>query len=92
MLIWSLNVCLLLKHKPEIEVLLHDNNIDILALNETKLDPNILKCHTDIDGYHHERFNRNRHGSGICVYIKILLTTKYTLILQIMSWKPFFLK
>ena len=70
MLICSLNVPSLLKHKPEIEVLLHDNNIDILALNETKLDPNILKCHTDINGYHHERFDRNRHGGGVCIYIK----------------------
>ena len=86
------NVPSLLKHKPEIEVLLHHNNIDILALNETKLDPNILKCHTDIDGYHHERFDRNRHGGGACVSITILLTTKYTLTLQIMSWKPFVLK
>ena len=64
-----------------------------VTLNETKLDPNILKCHTDIDGYHHERFDRNRHGGGVCVYTeKVLLTTKYTLTLQIMSWKPFVLK
>ena len=70
MLICSLNAPSLLKHKPEIEVLLHDNNIDILALNETKLDPNILKCHTHINGYHHERFDRNRHGGGVCIYIK----------------------
>ena len=61
MLICSLNLPSLLKHKPEIEVLLHDISIDVLALhvNETNLDPNILKCNTDIDGYHHERFDRN---------------------------------
>ena len=56
MLICSLNVNSLLKHKPEIEVLLHDNNID--------------KCQTDTDGYHHERFDRNRHEGGVCVYVK----------------------
>ena len=37
-LICSLNAPSLLKHKDEIEVLLNENRIDILAVNETKLD------------------------------------------------------
>ena len=51
----------LLKHKDEIEMLLRVNNIDILALNETKIDETISSCYTEIDGYNHERFDRNRH-------------------------------
>ena len=51
-------------------MLLHDNKIDILALNETKLEETISKCHTEIDGYNHERYDRNRHGGGVCIYLK----------------------
>ena len=58
------------KHKDVIEMLLHDNMINILALNETKLDEPISKCHHEIDGYNHERYDRNRHGGGVCVYLK----------------------
>ena len=69
-MICSLNAPYLLKHKYEIEMLLRVNNIDILALNETKVDETISTCHTEIDGYNHERFDRNRHGGGVCIYIK----------------------
>ena len=69
-MICSLNAPSLLKHKDEIEMLLHDNKIDILALNETKLDETISKCHTEIDGYNHERYDHNRHGGGVCIYLK----------------------
>ena len=51
-------------------MLLHDNKIDILAFNETKLDETISKCHTEIDRYNHERYDRNRHGGGVCIYLK----------------------
>ena len=51
-------------------MLLRVNNIDILALNETKTDETISSCHTEIYGYNHERFDRNRHGGGVCIYIK----------------------
>ena len=51
-------------------MLLRVNNIDILALNETKVDETISTCHTEIDGYIHEKFDRNRHGGGVCICIK----------------------
>ena len=69
-MICSLNAPSLLKHKDEIEMLLHHNKIDILALNETKLDETSSKCHIEIDGYNHERYDRNRHGGGVCIYLK----------------------
>ena len=69
LLICSLNASSLLKHKDEIEMLLCANNIDILALNETKVDETISICRTEIDGYNHERFDRNRHGGrGLYLY------------------------
>ena len=38
LLICSLNAPSILKHKDEIDTLIRDNKIDILAINETKLD------------------------------------------------------
>ena len=69
-MICSLDAPTLLKHKDEIEMLLGVNNIDILALNGTKIDETISSCHTEIYGYNHERFDRNRHGGGVSIYIK----------------------
>ena len=40
----------------------------------TKIDETISKCHTKIDGYNHERYDRNRHGGGVCIYINLQLT------------------
>ena len=66
--------CSLLKHKSEIEMLLRDNKIDILALNETKIDEIVDDSLINIDGYFHERHDRNRHGGGVLIYIKDAIT------------------
>ena len=70
LLICSLNAPSLLKHKVEIEMLLRENEIDILALNETTICDIVSDSLISIDGYNHERCNRNRHGGGVLVYIK----------------------
>ena len=67
-MICSLNAPSLLKRKNEIEMSLRVNNIDILALNETRIDETISSCHSETDGYNHERFDRKRYRGGI--YIK----------------------
>ena len=54
LLICSLNVVSLLKHKDEIERLLTDNKIDILAVNETRLDPTVHKNLIQISGNNYE--------------------------------------
>ena len=59
-----------MKHKVEIEMLLRENKIDILALNETKICDIVSDALISIDGYNHERCDRNRHGGGVLVYIK----------------------
>ena len=73
-LICSLNAPSLLKHKSEIAMLLRDNKIDIFALNETKIDEIVDDSLISIDGYFHERHDRNRHGGGVLVYIKDTIT------------------
>ena len=51
-------------------MLLRDNNIDILALNETKIDHIVSDSLISIDGYNHEQCDRNRHGGGVLIYIE----------------------
>ena len=71
LLICSLNAPSLLKHKDKIEVLLNENRIDILAVNETKLDKSVLDSYITIENYSEPlRCDRNRHGGGVAVFVK----------------------
>ena len=70
LLICSLNAPSLLKHKVEIEMLLRENKIDILALNETKISETVCDSLIIIEGYNHDRYGRNRHAGEILIYIK----------------------
>ena len=55
-------------------MLLRENKIDILALNETKISETVCDPLISIEGYNNERYNRNRHGGGVLVYIKDTIT------------------
>ena len=74
LLICSLNASSLLKHKVEIEMLLRENKIDILALNEVKISETVCDSLIIIEGYNHEHYDRNRHGGEVHVYIKDTIT------------------
>ena len=70
-LICSLDAPSLLKHKDEIEVLMNENRIDILAVNETKLDKSVLDSYITIENYSEPvRCDRNQHGGGVAVFVK----------------------
>ena len=47
-----------------------DNKYDVLALTETHLAPHISDDDISISQYQVFRKDRNRHGGGVCVYIK----------------------
>ena len=66
----SINVNGLVKHIDEIKLLLLENNIHILAINETKLDQTIRDNIISVDTYKLHRKDRNRHGDGVAIYIK----------------------
>ena len=55
-------------------MLLRENKIDILALNETKIDEIVDDSLVSIDGYFHERHDRNRHGGRVHIYIEDTIT------------------
>ena len=72
-----LNAPSLLKYKDEIDILLNENHIDILALNETRLAPFVSDSHIMINNYSKPaRCDRNRQGGGVAVYVKDTISYK----------------
>ena len=55
---------------------LFENPFDILAINESKIDPTIRDSEIYINNYSIVRFDRNRFGGGVALHIKN--TTPYT--------------
>ena len=66
----SLNINGLRNHIDEIELLLNELKIDILALNETKLNESINCQITDIAGFKQIRLDWSRQGGGISLYVR----------------------
>ena len=67
MAIASLNISGLRSHLDEVQLLMRDLGIQILALNETKLDPGYPK---ELVGYQQERLDRTEDGGGVSVYVR----------------------
>ena len=65
-----LNINSLTKHIDELRILLFDYSIDIISINETKLDDTIKSCEVHIPGYEFIRRDRNRQGGGVGFCIK----------------------
>ena len=69
----SLNINRLTAHIDELRILLHDQKIDVLAIQETKLDESNLDSEVYIPGYELVRRDRlSDHGGGICFYLEII--------------------
>ena len=65
-----LNIVSFSKHIDEIRLLLKNQTVDILELNETRLHADISSEFVNIDGYDIVRMDRDKHGGGICFYIR----------------------
>ena len=65
-----MNINSLTKHIDELRILLFDYSVDIISINETKLDDTIISCEVHIPGYEFIRRDRNRQGGGVGFYIK----------------------
>ena len=66
----SLNINGLRGHFDELQLFLQSSGIHILALNETKLDPQYPKELTAIVGYQQWRLDRTCNGGGVSLYIR----------------------
>ena len=65
----SLNVTSLVKHIKELRILLANNIIDVLAINETRLDSTVSDDEVHIHGYEifrRDRESNGRFGGGVC--------------------------
>jgi hypothetical protein len=64
------NVNSLMKHIDEIRFILTSTTLEVLAINESKLDNSINDGEIHIPGYFSTRKDRTRHGGGVLIYIK----------------------
>ena len=86
MAVASLNVNGLRSHLDEVQLLIDNLGIHILALNETKLDPNYPKELTSIAGYQQERLERTCNGGVESLSIfETLSNTNLVLMFQLMT-------
>ena len=68
-----LNINSLTKHIDELRIVLSNQCVDILAINETKLDVSICDDEVTVEGYNiirGDRLTNGRSGGGICFYIR----------------------
>ena len=70
MKIVCLDVNRLLPKLDQIRIFFEAGNIDVIAVNETKLDSQIGDNEIQMDGYDIVRKDRNKFGGGVCLYIK----------------------
>lgn len=67
----SLNINKLTTHIDELRILLADNDIDLISINETKLNKSIKDSEVNIPGYNIVRRDRiTNSGGGVCFYVK----------------------
>ena len=67
----SLNIFKLTTHIDELRIFLANNDIDIISINETKLDEVISDNEVSIPGYDIIRRDRlSNGGGGICFYVR----------------------
>ena len=69
-----LNVNSLTKHIYELKVFLANKPLDVLAINESKLDLVDSDRIVNLEGYNIVRRDRNKHGGGVCFYLRNTIT------------------
>ncbi len=65
-----LHIVSLPKYIDEIRILLAKQDLDILALNETRLDNMLSDDLMSVHNYDLIRTDRKRQGGGVCLYIR----------------------
>ena len=66
----SLNLVSLYKHIDQLRIYMLSKTVDILGINETRLDSSIQNGEVSIPGYTLERKDRNRNGGGVALYTR----------------------
>ena len=66
----AFNIVHLTCHIDELRILMYPQLPDLLVLNESKLDSTVDDEDIKIAGYQIIRYDRTRHGGGVCIYLK----------------------
>ena len=66
----NLNINSLLKYIDELREIMVNTPVDILSINETKIDHTVPDSEISVAGYNTVRKDRNRHGGGVLMYIR----------------------
>ena len=69
-----LNVTSLTKHVDELKVFMANTPLDVLTINESKLDLVNGDRLVNLEGYNIVRRDRNKHGGGVCFYLRNTIT------------------
>jgi exonuclease III len=69
-MIACININSLPKHIDELRVIMQNGPLDILAINETKIDDSFSEDEISVVGYHFIRKDRNRYGGGVLLYVR----------------------
>ncbi len=69
-----MNIVSLRKNRYEVAKLMHDLQIDICCLNETRLSKDIRDCEISVDGYDIYRHDRDTSGGGVAIYVRSTLS------------------
>lgn len=65
----SLNIVSLPLHLEELRIWSDEKDLDIIALNETRLDKSISNSFIKLNNYGVVRRDRNRNGGGVCIFV-----------------------
>ena len=85
MVMACLNINSLLAHKDELNIYISSSKINILCINETKLDYTINDQEVYLPGFEIVRRDRKvtgRNGGGVCLYIRSNINFKVRYDLQ----------
>ena len=66
----SLSITSFTKHIDKLRILLANHPLDVISINETRLDKGILNSEIYIPRYEIVPRDRNRNGGSVCFYIK----------------------
>ena len=69
----ALNINSLVAHIDELRVFMSSSEIDILAINETKLNCSVENNEIHLQGFdivRKDRITNGRNGGGVCIYVR----------------------
>ena len=65
-----LDIGSLVKHIDQLRINIKNQTVDILAINETRLDDTINDSEIEISNYTLTRRDRSRHSGGVAIYVR----------------------